>query len=341
MSPIRSKQESKQKTSKGGTLPSVSVVICTYNPDNFLNLKDVIDSLIQQSHKVDEIIVVVDGEQMLGDKICSKYNRRKEVKVIVTREGMGVTRARNIGIRAATGDIIAFTDDDALTDKRWIARLLATYQITNAPAVGGKILPIWLSAEPEHLPEELYWLVGVTHAGFAEEKVTEVRDAFGPNMSFKRQVFEAVGYFNERLGFDAHRTSYIQGEEPEFGLRVKNKLGKGVIYDPEAIVYHKVSPSKLKLGNLIKRSFYQGYTKALIQKLFPLAEPLYTERLYLKFLILNSIPRRAKNIFSGPNRFNEAKQVSVLLLCVGAVGIGFIYGNCKLGVSARGNANVI
>ncbi|UCH51742.1 MAG: glycosyltransferase [Chloroflexota bacterium] len=341
MNPTHSKQDGQQRTFKGRKLSSVSVVICTYNPANYLNLKDVIYSLIQQSHKVDEIIVVVDGEQTLGDKITLEYDCRKEMKVIVTQQGVGVTRARNIGIRAATGDVIAFTDDDALADKRWIARLLATYQSTNAPAVGGKILPIWLSAEPEHLPEELYWLVGVTHAGFAEEKITEVRDAFGPNMSFKRQVFEAVGYFNEKLGFNSHRTSYIQGEEPEFGLRVKNKLGRGVIYDPEAIVYHKVSPSKLKMGTLIKRSFYQGYTKALIQKLFPSTESLETEKSYLRGLALRAIPRRVKTIFSGPNRFSGAKQVSVLLLCVGAVGIGFIYGNCKLGVSARGNANVI
>jgi glycosyltransferase involved in cell wall biosynthesis len=329
MSPTHLKQESKQKIRKGKTLPSVSVIICTYNPGNYPNLKEAIDSLIQQSHKADEIIVVVDGERALGDKISSTYNRQQQVKVILTEKGLSATQARNVGIRAAVGDVIAFTDDDAVADKQWIACLLATYQSTDAPAVGGKILPIWLSAKPEHLPEELYWLVGVTHAGFAEEKVTEVRDAFGPNMSFKRQVFETVGYFNEGLGFAGQRTSYIQGEEPEFGLRIKSKLGRGVIYAPEAMVYHKVPPSKLKLAVLVKRSFYQGYTKALIKKLIPSDESLDTEKSYFRFA-LKAMLGRTKHAFSGPRRLIEAKQVSVLLLCVAAVGIGFIYGSCKL-----------
>jgi len=321
-------------------LPSVSVVVCTYNPNNYPDLKDAIDSLVQQSHKVDEIIVVVDGEQALGDKISSAYNRRQQVKVIITEKGLSATQARNVGIRAAAGDVIAFTDDDAVADKYWIAHLLATYQSTNAPAVGGKILPIWISGEPDHLPEELYWLVGVTHLGFAEETVTEVRDAFGPNMSFGRNVFEVVGYFNEELGFAGQRTSYVQGEEPEFGLRIKSELGRGVIYDPEAIVYHKVPPSKLKLGTLVRRSFYQGYTKALIKKLIPSNESLDTEKTYLK-VALKAMLRLAKNIFSGPKRFIEAKRFSVLLLCVGAVGFGFICGNCKLNVSTYGRGNAV
>ena len=340
MCPIRSKRDRQQKLRKYKTLPSVSVVICTYNPGNYPNLKDAVDSLLQQSHKVNEIIAVVDGDQALGDKISSAYNRWQQVKVIVTEKGLSVTQARNVGIRAASGDVIAFTDDDAVADKHWIARLLATYQSTNAPAVGGKILPVWISGEPAHLPRELYWLVGVTHAGFAEEKVTEVRDAFGPNMSFERNVFEVAGYFNEGLGFAGQRTSYVQGEEPEFGLRIKNKLGRGVIYDPEAIVYHKVPPSKLKLGTLVRRSFYQGYTKALINKLIPSDESLDTEKAYLK-VALKAMLRLAKNIFSGPKHFIAAKQFLVLLLCVGAVGFGFIYGNCRLSVSTYGKGNAV
>jgi len=298
-------------------LPLMSVVVCTYSPENYLNLKEAVDSLVHQSYKVTEIIVVVDGVQTLADRISTAYADHKNVKVIKTEKGLSITQARNVGIRAATGDIVAFTDDDAVPEKNWLECLVDTYQKTNALAVGGKILPIWLSGKPEHLPAELYWLVGVTHAGFAEEKVTEVRDAFGPNMSFKRAVFEKVGYFNENLGFSGRRTSYIQGEEPEFGLRMKKGLGRGVIYNPKAVVYHKVTASKLKFEVLLNRSFYQGYSKALIQKM---ASPgaLNTERSYLKKLFSRSTPSRT------------TKQTAVLLLCVLAVGLGFIYGRIKV-----------
>jgi glycosyltransferase involved in cell wall biosynthesis len=296
---------------------SLSVIICTYDPENYPNLKEALDSLLQQSHKVVEIIVVVDGEQVLAGQLSSVYSSHRNLRVIVTEKGLSITQARNVGIKAATGDIVAFTDDDVVVDKDWAAYLMDTYKKTDAYAVGGKILPIWLSGKPEHLPEELYWLVGVTHKGFAEEKVTEVRDAFGPNMSFKRQVFETVGGFNEKLGFARQKNSYVQGEEPELGLRMKNELGKGVIYNPKAIVYHKVPSSKLKLGVLVKRSFYQGYSKALINKIISSPDSLNTERSYLKNLFSKAMPGQMK------------KQTSVLLLCVLAVGFGFVYGRIK------------
>ncbi len=298
-------------------LLSLSVIICTYDPENYSNLKEALDSLLQQSYKVEELVVVVDGEQVLADQLSSVYSNHRNLRVIVTEKGLSITQARNVGVKAATGDIVAFTDDDVVVDKDWAAYLVDTYKNTGAYAVGGKIFPIWLSGKPERLPEELYWLVGVTHKGFAEEKITEVRDAFGPNMSFKKQVFEMVGYFNENLGFARQRNSYIQGEEPEFGLRIRQKLGKGVIYNPKAIVHHKVPASKLKLGVLVKRSFYQGYSKALVKKIISSPDSLITERTYLKNLFSKTIPGRTK------------KQTSVLLLCVLAVGFGFVYGHIK------------
>lgn len=312
-----SEPHSQQLPQADKELPLLSVVVCTYNPKNYLNLKEAVDSLVHQSYRVTEIIVVVDGVQTLADKISTAYTDNENVKVIKTERGLSITQARNVGIRAATGDIVAFTDDDAVPEKNWLACLVDTYQKTDAVAVGGKILPLWLSGKPAHLPAELYWLVGVTHDGFAEERVIEVRDAFGPNMSFKRVVFETVGYFNENLGFSGRRTSYIQGEEPEFGLRIKKGLGRGVMYNPNAVVYHKVPQAKLKFGVLLNRSFYQGYSKALIQKIAS-SGALNTERSYLK------------NLFSRSTRSRTTKQTAVLLLCVLAVGLGFIYGRIKV-----------
>ena len=71
----------------------------------------------------------------------------------------------------------------------------------------------------------------------------------------------------------------MQGEEPELALRMKIKLGKGVIYNPELVVYHKVPESKTRLRILLRRAFYQGYSKALLQKLSPSPKPLATESL--------------------------------------------------------------
>jgi GT2 family glycosyltransferase len=234
-----------------------------------------------------------------------------------------------VGIKSTASDILAFTDDDIVADRDWIAKLLHSYEQMNPLAIGGRLLPIWLSGEPTHLPEELYWLIGVTHESFLSDKVKEIRNTFGPNMSFKRVVFEEVGYFNENLSFADRGTSYIQGEEPEFGLRMLHKFNRGIVYNPQAIIYHKVPYSKLKTRVLLKRSYYQGYSKAIIQKSSYFTSSLKPEKSYLKNVLLIYLPLRIRNIFTSNSPMSEIKKLLLLIACVTLVGIGFIYGHIK------------
>jgi len=303
----------------------VSAIVCTNNLDNYQNLVEAADSLLAQTHREMEIIIVVDGNEELRDKVVADYQGRDAVTTILLSKSVGVSGARNAGIRVARGDVVAFIDDDAVADRRWIENLLGTYWEYDAVAVGGKVLPVWLCQRPDYLPEELYWLVGITHDGFADEKVAEVRNTFGPNMSFKREVFEKVGVFNESLGFARKGTLYIQAEEPEFALRMKQTLGKGVIYNPDAIVYHKIPQSKLRVRILLRRAFYQGYSKALLGHLNISADSIATERSYLKTLLLKYIPLRMKRIYN----LTELKKLSVLIASIFSVGLGFSYGYAK------------
>ena len=303
----------------------VSVVVCTHSLDNYQNLAEAVDSLLEQTHREIEIVVVVDGNEELHQRMVTDYGSQAAIKTVPLKENVGLCRARNAGIGAAQGDIIAFLDDDALAERSWVENLAATYQEFEAIAVGGKILPLWLGQRPDYLPEELYWLVGITHEGFAGEKVTEVRNTFGPNMSFSREVFQKVGLFNENFGFARGGTSYMQGEEAEFTLRMKQKLGQGVIYNPKALVYHKIPPSKVKVKALLKRAFYQGYSKALLRKLNPSADSIATERSYLKTLLLRYIPQRMKRVYCLP----ELKKLFILVASTISVGLGFVYGYVK------------
>lgn len=307
----------------------VSVIVPSYSMGNYGNLRDAIDSLLNQSHADTEVIVVIHTSKNLYEEIVKAYVTENKVKVVFSERSLGAYAARNTGIKAARGDILAFLDDDAVAHEGWIENLVNTYQELDAIAVGGKILPIWLPSKPAYFPEELYWLVGVTHKGFAEDKLAEVRNAFGPNMSFKREVFERVGLFNENLGFSKRGTSYIQAGEAEFSLRMTSKFGVGVLYNPEAIVHHKIPVSKARLRLLFKRSFYQGYSKVLLQKLGPSLNSISTEKSHLKHLLLKYIPQRIKRVLLGPSRAEEIKQLSVLLCSIVAVGLGFLYGRIR------------
>ncbi len=303
----------------------VSAIVCTHSLDNYPNLVEAVDSLLSQTHTEMEVTVAVDGDAKLFEKVSTHYGGNRAVKAVLLKESVGVSGARNAGIKAAKGDIIAFIDDDAVAEKGWVENLLSTYREYDAAAVGGKVLPVWLGDKPDYLPEELYWLVGITHEGFAEEKVVEVRNTFGPNMSFKKEVFQKAGMFNENLGFARRGTSYIQAEEPELALRMRRELGKGVIYNPRAVVYHKIPPAKVRVGLLLKRAFYQGYSKALLKKLGISADSVATERSYLKALLFEYIPGRLRRFY----RLPELKKILVLVACIGAVGLGFVYGYLK------------
>jgi GT2 family glycosyltransferase len=141
-------------------------------------------------------------------------------------------------------------------------------------------------------------------------------------MSFKREVFDRIGVFNEKLGFTKKGTSYIQAEEPEFALRMTQAMNKCVIYNPHAVVYHKITRSKLRIWTLFRRAFYQGYSKSMLVKLGIQADVTAAERSYLRRLLLASIPRRIMKFY----RPTEVKKLAVLLMIIFSVGAGFAYG---------------
>jgi GT2 family glycosyltransferase len=306
----------------------VSVVVCTHSLDNLQNLKQAVDSLSTQTYQNMEIIIIIDGNDRLHNKVSEIYGGQGNIRFVALKENIGLSGARNAGVREARGDVIAFFDDDAFADEKWVENLVRIYKERNAIAVGGKVLPVWLKDRPDYMPEELDWLVGVTNKGFTKEKVAEVRNTYGPNMSFKREVFDEVGLFSERLGFAKRGVGYMQGEEAEFTLRMMTRFGKGVMYNSEAVVYHKIPPSKTKVKVLLRRAFYQGYSKALIKGGGRLPDTLATEKSYLSDLLFKFIPRRIKGIFSR-GCSGEIKKLVLLVSVIVSVGSGFLYGYLK------------
>ena len=308
---------------------SVAVVICTIGQHGYDRFKVTIEKLLRQSYKIDQIIVVVSGDEILADRIRGDYVSRKNVSVVSSKEVLNISQARNAGTKTAKTDIVAFTDDDTIADAKWVESLVEIYRVTGAPAVGGKILSIWQdSRKPAFLPEELYWLVGVTDASFYDDQVMEVRNTFGPNMSYRRTVFDSVGYFDERLGFarNGNAPLYIGGEEQEFCLRMRSKLGRGIIYNPNAVVHHRVPKEKLYLPLLLKRAFYFGYSKAYVNGITHVTGSFDREMWYLKNVFSRYLPGHLEKSIMGNSRFAELQKLCVLTVSVIAIGLGFL---CK------------
>jgi glycosyltransferase involved in cell wall biosynthesis len=252
------------------------------------------------------------------------YADQDDTVITQTSENVGISAARNHGIEQASGDIVAQIDDDAIADPDWIDELVSVYEATDAIAVGGKMTPEWVAGKPEFLPEEFYWLIGVTHRGFADPG-EEVRNTFGSNISFRREVITELGGFDANVGRKGE--AEIQAHESELGTRLRQEFDRGVVYNPDAKVAHKVFAYRTEPLWLIKRAFWQGYSKRALETLLPDAGT-DEESEFLSFLLLDSIPRRLRRLMSSPSATVLA-QLCWLVLLTGLVGLGYLYGITK------------
>jgi hypothetical protein len=121
-----------------------------------------------------------------------------EVRLLET-ERQGLSEARNIGIAAARSDVVAFLDDDAAADARWLSSLIIAFaDDAELLGAGGPVLPRW-GAERRWLRDELLWLVGCTYRGHRED-AGPIRNPIGCNMAFRRRELVAAGSFATNFG---------------------------------------------------------------------------------------------------------------------------------------------
>ncbi len=256
-----------------------------------------------------------------SDELIDFYKRRVPsfVKIVVSN-GIGLSHARNTGIMKATGNIIAFIDDDASADPRWLENSIGNYKNSQVIGVGGFIAAKWSSNRSLWLPEELDWIVGCSYRGLPKKR-TAIRNPIGCNMSFRREVFDAVGYFRTDIGRIG--SFLLCNEETEFGIRALKALpNTQIIFEPSAIVHHKVAKNREKLSYVWKRSFYEGISKAIISFKAEAPKTLSTEDTYLKLLLANAIPMRLKSLY----KRNQSSEALALCLSILAVGLGFAVG---------------
>ena len=276
---------------------NISVIISTYSKDKFNEVRDCILSLRKQSVEPLEIIVVLDPSQDLID--FYKSHLPLDVKIAVSRD-FGLSAARNAGVKISQGDILAFIDDDAKADNDWLKHMLTNYSDISVIGVGGVVKPLWASERPFWFPEELDWIIGCSYKGLPAKKAI-VRNPIGCNMSFRRFVFEKIGHFCSDVGRHGKKL-LLDGEEAEFCLRASNSLPSSkVVYDPLAIVYHKVEARRLTIKYVTKRAFYQGISKARIANYELGSKALSPEREYFKSILLKAIPSRIKHVYRPKN----------------------------------------
>ena len=298
----------------------ISVVICTSDIDRLSYIIKTVHSIKNQTYKDHEVIVAVDHNLRLLKRLNEIFD--ENITMVLNKGQKGLSSTRNTGIKNASGDVIAFIDDDAFAEERWLERLLKNYKSDGVLGVGGKVVPLWENGRPSWFSEELDWIVGCSYKGNVEEKA-KVGRLIGCNMSFRKEVFKKVGYFKGMIGQDVEKP-LLRGDDTEFCIGVLNSIPNGsIIYDPSAVVYHNVPRSRASIRYVINRAFYGGMSiKILMDSLRSKpANVMSTEKLYLKHLLQIAIPDRIKK----PRGPRDMYQIAVILLCIMAVMSGYIF----------------
>jgi glycosyltransferase involved in cell wall biosynthesis len=299
----------------------VSVVICEHTMKRYDDVQEAADSVRSQTYDDVEMVLVSDGNETVCERFQEDYGSLEDVIVHCNEENLGLLESRNNGAKVATGDVVAFLDDDAVADPDWVAELVDVYQNRDVLAVGGKMTPIWTAGKPSFLPEEFYWLVGVTHRGFADGP-GYVRNTFGSNISFQRDVFLELGGFDTQIG-GRKGDKNLQGGETELCARLADQYDERVWYTPEAKVGHKVFDYRTDLEWLVDRAFWQGYSKRAMEVLLPSSGE--EENDFLIRLLSEFLPRRLGNLLRRPSKV-AVEQLFMLVFFTGAVGLGYLYG---------------
>lgn len=301
--------------------PLISAVVCAYSLKRFDKTVNCIDTLLNNSYKNLEIIVVIDGNEELKQKIKSQFKDMNKILIVGNEVDEGPSIARNRGVEYSRGDIIAFVDDDAYVPIDWLERIAKTFRdYPGIISVGGKLLPIYENGS-YRLPEELLWIVGCTYNGHPENRQF-VRNVISANMAVKKDIFNEINFetMYDKNNGDKNRLFYPikELEDTLFCIRLNNKKCDAVLYDPDMIVYHNVPTDRLKLQYIVKRTFSEGMLKAKLNnlKIGDGSKVLTYEQNYLKVLLISIV----KNLYT-----LRIRDCSLLLLTVFLVMSGYIY----------------
>jgi len=302
--------------------PFLSIVITAYTAERLDDIYELLNSIKEQTYVHIETIFIVERSKELMEKIHSYgvKNNIPNLKVILNDGESGLSAARNVGINHASGDIIAFVDDDVLLCLDWAEKMVEAYKDDAIIGVTGPAFPLWEDTSMAWFPKEFYWIISCT-AWDTEDHIKEVRNAWGMNMSFKREAFEKAGVFSNEFGF--HKGP--MAEDNEFSLRIKEKTGKKIMYMPDVKLWHRVHKYRLSWEFIRERSYWIGCSRRMIKRIKTEKQSdgtniLSPEQRLLNRIFTQTFPDMIKKLFTKPVIAGRISRLSITALTFVALG---------------------
>ena len=227
--------------------PMVSVVICTV--DRADALRRALASLRQQTAPPGMFEVIVVDNNATDDTTAIVAEAAALAPVRYVREPrQGLSFARNCGVHASRGDLIAFTDDDVCVAPDWIETIRRTAaEQRDASWFGGRVLPVWPSDAPDWLDASCWAPLALLDFGPSRIPLGggEPRSVIGANLIVRRAAFAAAGLFSphvQRVGDGIGST-----EDHELQTRLA-RHGLHGLYEPALVVHSPVERERMTRG---------------------------------------------------------------------------------------------
>ncbi len=245
---------------------SISAIICTHNRDTYLG--GAIDSLLAQNTAIGfEVIVVDNGSSDRTAEVVKQRLADPRLKYVF-EPVLGLSVARNTGAVNASGEILAYLDDDAVASTSWLQILYSAYQENSKLAIaGGKVTLLWPEGTqpPRWLSPGLAGNLGAYDLGttviYIENPGLTPR---GLNYSIRSSFLKEIGGFDTNLGRVGK--NLLSNEELQM-TELALKRGWQVAYLPDALVAHNVSPERLNRSWFFSRGWWQGISECYREQL--------------------------------------------------------------------------
>ncbi|MGH2570717.1 MAG: glycosyltransferase, partial [bacterium] len=229
----------------GTPWPRISVVVCTYNGSRAI--RDACEGLQRLDYPDFEVIVVDDGSVDGTAAIVENYGYR-----VIRTENRGLSSARNTGLAASTGEIVAYLDDDAYPDRHWLAYLALSFLRSDHAGIGG---PNVTPSGDGPIAECIANSPGnPTHVLLTDREAEHVP---GCNMAFRRDALRAIGGFDARF-----RTA---GDDVDVCWRIRER-GWTIGFAPAAMVWHHRRNS---IHAYLRQQLGYGKAEGMLQRKFP------------------------------------------------------------------------
>lgn len=229
----------------------VSIVVCTYNRAEIL--QEALQSLTNQTTntKKFEIIIINNNSTDHTQKIAEQFAAENHNFRVIVENKQGLSHARNRGFLEAASTWVAYLDDDAKVNNKYIERMLFVISNYNFDCFGGVYLPWYKFGKPKWFKDSY----GSNGFKLKKTGILENDYASGGVIVFKKDVLEHFDGFDYKIGMTGEKIAY--GEETLLQVKMR-KEGFVIGFDPELRIEHIVSQAKLSPLWFIKSAYAVG-----------------------------------------------------------------------------------